>query len=74
MKMLVEVEILVEVESTLQALLMLADSLSLQNKTLFMLFQLLTNLSVATADDAAAAIGAAATGAAATGAADTVDA
>ena len=57
---------LVEVESTLQALLMLADSQSSQNKTLFMLFQVLANLSVATSDVAAAASGAAATGAAAT--------
>ena len=40
---------------------MLADSRSSQNKTLFMLFQVLTNLSVATADVAAAATGAAAT-------------
>ena len=45
---------------------MLADSQSSQNKTLFMLFQVLANLSVATADVAAAASGAAATGAAAT--------
>ena len=43
---------------------MLVDSQSSQNKTLFMLFQVLANLSVATADYANAVTGAAGTGAA----------